>query len=145
LIDDKGAPRDEDDSEIPIDDVYELRAFQAGFELRWLQESRRPAKTVIVGEYRPSNLKDWEEDSQPYQERLDRQYLLWGAAADSQPDSGWTRLEEARIVKLSVPINGIAARGCVTLHFHEYLADGDDDGNVVVIDQRLSHLAPFQP
>jgi CRISPR-associated protein (TIGR03984 family) len=55
---------------------------------------------------------------------------------------GWSRLSEARIGKLDVPLANVPQNGRVQLSAIEYLAqtEGDENGNVSVVEERLIRL-----
>jgi CRISPR-associated protein (TIGR03984 family) len=157
----EGAPQDEFNAAIELVDVFELRFFNGATELRWRQESSGKGRAVILGES-PLTIEGWTSDSKKLLESdevpadarnpgtphlLRQKYFLWGTGLSSQADrgrpvaSGWSRLTEARIGVLAVPMPSVPEGERVVLNAVEYLADGDDDGNVVVIEQRCVGLA----
>jgi len=150
-----GKPCDEHNREIALRDVFELRFFDAHHELRWRNDSAGKGRAVILGELPVAPPDDvWKRHSLPFLEKIESrndergpQYLLWGtvhAGDHSALAEGWSRLSEARIGELRIPHRGDSPSGRLVLRAIEYLADGDDDGNVVVVEQRLTGLAPYQ-
>jgi CRISPR-associated protein (TIGR03984 family) len=127
----------------PIDlgEIYEVRAFHPGAELRWRNDPghARRHQTVILAE---QNLGLALTMRPPHEviDRLDQTYLLWGQGSDPAGLApGWSRLSTARIGSLDVPLADVPRRERVLLRAVEYLAEFDD-GNVSVLDERLVRL-----
>lgn len=143
LLHPDGAPSDELGQIFPLFDVFELRAFHPTMELRWLHNKAGLGRAAILGEApKTAAPQDWTTlTAKPYLDTIDQHYLLWGTAEASHDlAQGWTRLRERRIRPLLAPFKAAPGQR-VKLDAKEYLADGDEDGNVVVIEQRLIGLS----
>jgi len=136
--------------------AFEARVFSPAGELRWLRSGPGAGRAVLLVDGPPAPeseaARKWRgtwilERALVSQEQ---HYLLWGtASASGQPGpatglaSGWSRLIEARIGALEVPLSlppGSRAR----LRVREYFADlGDGHGNVALLEERLLELVPY--
>lgn len=141
----------EDDSELRISDsqgplplefVFEARVFNTTAELRWLK-SEIEDKAVLLSE-RAVRVPEWEV-LEPITdlESLSQTYSLWGRGVEKQPENlrpGWSRLAEARIGKLDVPLPGVLHLESVQLVAREYIGKVDECGNFAVVEERLIEL-----
>jgi CRISPR-associated protein (TIGR03984 family) len=121
--------------------VFEVRAFTADHELRWLNTSAGYGDAVIV-----SDLADdveasaevhvdgaWRDATSSYER------LLWGTARTTNVE-GWLRLSDNRIRQFDVPVDGPPlAEARVWLTAVEYLVE-DEHGNISIVDERLTGL-----
>ena len=121
--------------------VFELRVFNEAFELRWLHEQSGNGRAVIVtedDELSPA-VGTW---SKPSSTKVERQtahaYQLWGKLLSE--DNGWSILTDAQIGELRVPLSGLTKDQRISLTAVEYLGVGDDDGNMIVVEERLTGL-----
>ena len=128
-----------DNKTINIDLVFEARIFAPDVELRWLNESDGIGSAVLISEKVISTVFDKNNDIEKI-DTMPNQYLLWGEADEKQPNQGWTRLSEARIGPIDVPVTGIPPHGHVILKTVEYVKEVDNHGNVAVVEERLSKL-----
>lgn len=147
------APRDHLGQPVPLSSVFEMRVFGPAFELRWLHEESGRGRAVLLGESQPGPLAGWNESvPKTCLDTIDRQYLLWGTGNAARKgrgggawQPGWSLLFEGQIGELAVPLAGIDTNNQrAVLNAVEYLAEGDDDGNVVVVEERLTGLAPYR-
>jgi CRISPR-associated protein (TIGR03984 family) len=119
-------------------DTYAARVFNARAELRWrsLSGARSDAVLVTVTDdcVPPAT---WPALTEVTGAPFSVRYLLWGQATEPPADrSGWTRLAEARIGTIDVPI--VAKVGDrVQLVATEVHVGPDEDGNVAVADELL--------
>ena len=125
--------------------VFEARIFNADCELRWLHESSGKGKVSLI--YEQSNLQQkidniWQKNSfLEYIDSLDNTYLLWGQRSNKPVEEGWQKLSSARIGLLDLPIDReITKSQRVYLKTQEYLAEIDDNGNIVIVEERLIKL-----
>jgi CRISPR-associated protein (TIGR03984 family) len=125
---------------ISLDNVFELRAFNQNYELRWLNESNRKGKAVLISE---QNISDYlYADISEIKElhKNPQQYILWGEGVKTVSTSGWGKLATARIGSIDVPVRGLAADKRVYLNAIEYLQADEEYGNVSVVEERLTKL-----
>lgn len=120
--------------------AYEARIFHDQAELRWLNDptGQGEHRMAILSE-RPLGTEYRRLDK--ILSALKQTYLLWGTLVKSSGEAqlGWSRLAEARIGAIHVPVAGVPEKGRVLLHTVEYLAEYEH-GNVAVIDERLLRL-----
>lgn len=123
--------------EVPVDEIFELRAFGRDAELRWLHEDAGLGRAVILTED-GALLRglEGEPGAIDYLERLDNTYLLWGTALEEDCD-GWTTLAEARVGAIEIPLADVSRDDRAWLHSFEYLAADPEHGNVSVVEERL--------
>jgi CRISPR-associated protein (TIGR03984 family) len=135
-----GRGLDSDGSSLALADVFELRAFTPAIELRWLA-SDAGGTAVLVTEREIPPGAPWIRLEPVSGEPLPGRYLLWGQGVEkSLPNAAdWSRLAEARVGSLDVPLMGISAGQRVQLEAVEYLAE-DPEGNVHVAEARLVRL-----
>jgi CRISPR-associated protein (TIGR03984 family) len=123
--------------------VFEARLFNEKAELRWLNDpgpEQQHRAVILTTEDLSEGLGDhWSKDSHTPVESLSNRYLLWGEGTGRLLADGWSELATARIGALPVPVAGVGARQRVLLQSAEYLAEVED-GNVVVLDERLCKL-----
>jgi len=129
---------DVDGHAVPLGAVFEARVFNTRAELRWLLAATG-GRAAVISES-ADNLPDWGAANLSFFEPRSQQYLLWGEGVGAPPAPGWSRLAEARVGKLDVPIADIPAHGHVILSVCEYLKVVDDHGNVAVVEERLLNL-----
>ncbi|MBE9055642.1 CRISPR-associated protein Csx19 [Sphaerospermopsis sp. LEGE 08334] len=125
---------------LSLDKVFELRAFNQNCELRWLNELNGEGKAVLISE---QNISDYLDENIAEIEILDtihQQYILWGDKAKTESSSGWCKLSTARIGSIDVPVQGLTANERVYLNAVEYLKVTDENGNVSVVEERLTGL-----
>lgn len=148
---DDGTLRDAGDGEafqgnraIDLTDVFEARLFNAVCELRWLNRLAGVGNAALISEAAQQSLNGFAAIDPQACESLPQQYLLWGERARSQPSvDSWRRLADARIGKLDIPLaQKFGQEQRVYLKAREYLAvaDGDEYGNMAVIEERLVKL-----
>lgn len=125
---------------ISIDKVFELRAFNQNYELRWLNELNGKGKSVLISEQKISNYLD--DDISEIQEldKIPQQYILWGEGINTESTSEWAKISTARIGSIDVLVQGLTANQRVYLKAVEYLQVTDDNGNVSVVEERLIGL-----
>lgn len=160
-----------DGQTLPMAGAFEARAFSPHAELRWLHEGQGRGRAVLLADAEPEAGSEaarcWSGGGEADEEAgpggaapatwhteaclatMEQSYLLWGAAGPAgppgpdRPVAGWTRLIEARIGALDVPLElpeGYRAR----LRAREYLGDtGDGHGNVALLEERLLELVPY--
>jgi CRISPR-associated protein (TIGR03984 family) len=136
-----GVVTDETDVVLDLTQVFEARIFNAQGELRWLNRSGGQGQAVLLAEQPIEQYLT--EPIEPIQaiEVIDSQYLLWGEGTGSKPIAEhWSYLSAARIGKVAVPIDGVNRKDRVKLLFCEYLGEWDDQGNIVVLEERLIGL-----
>lgn len=120
-----------------LDSVYELRAFGADGELRWLHEGAGVGQAVLLSEVEQDGLG--EPARQAVAEPIEQEYILWGQGTD-QAKPGWSLLSAAQIGSRWAPVEGVPpSTGRVILKAVEYVAVGDH-GNAFVTDERLVGL-----
>jgi CRISPR-associated protein (TIGR03984 family) len=149
-VEQNGDLKDANNQILSLDKVFELRAFNQNYELRWLNESNGEGKAVLISE---QNISDYLDDDIPEIQVLNipeieivgtinRQYILWGEGARNQSTSGWGKLATARIGSIDVPVSGLTANKRVYLKAVEYLKEtaDDDNGNVSIVEERLIRL-----
>jgi len=127
---------------ISLDNVFELRAFNQNYELRWLNESNGKGKAVLISEQK-QNISDYlDADISEIKElhKNPQQYILWGEKASTESTSGWAKLSTARIGSIDVPVRGLIADKRVYLNAVEYLQADEEYGNVSVVEERLTEL-----
>ena len=126
---------------IDLDDVFEARAFSTRAELRWLHEAGGKGRAVLLAEKTPVS-PTWNVAGEPLRAygTIDQTYLLWGEARGDAPAEDWSRLVEARIGAIEVPV-AVDKGQRVELWAREYLT-ADDQGNVSVVEERLLGLRP---
>lgn len=148
----------EDDTGVAVDldQVFELRCFVAGAELRWLRDAQRngPGRAVLLSET-TDGPTDWTSSHIDGLIGHTNHYLLWGQAMETKPDadtvpSGWVVLASARIGELPVPHSGRLEPGQgLRLVTTEYLGLAPEGtaarrhGNWVVRAERLHELKPY--
>lgn len=130
--------------------IFDLRAFNARAELRWLSEAgaRGGSAAIVAPEALslPQGWADAPEDLLPDDPDLKRHYVLWGRGApDGNEPAGWSRLTEARVGALWVPLAGVPKDGMVRLAAIEHLAEEPGHGNVYVLEERLVGLEAYGP
>ena len=125
---------------ISIDKVFELRAFNQNCELRWLNELNGEGKAVLISEQNISDYLDHKISEISALDTIHQQYILWGEKAKTVSTSGWGKLATARIGSIDVPVQGLTANKRVYLIAVEYLKVTDDNGNVSVVEERLTGL-----
>lgn len=130
-----------DGKTVDLQEVFEARIFTARVELRWLRD-REGGTAVMVSEEELHLDGDGSSALAPVSaERLERNYLVWGAGTGGAPADGWSRLSAARIGTLDIPLGGVGPGQRVQLRAVEYLAKVDRLGNAAVIEERLVELA----
>lgn len=138
-----GALQDPDGSRTSLAGVFEARLAGPDLELRWLHEGEGVGRAVVLADS-DLDLRGiwWERSETACLEPLKQTYLLWGTATvkpDRLKGTGWSQLGSHRVGLLDVPLDEIAPRGRARLTAVEYVARRDD-GNVVVIEERLTGL-----
>ncbi|MEA5619866.1 CRISPR-associated protein Csx19 [Cronbergia sp. UHCC 0137] len=123
-----------------VDKVFELRAFNQNYELRWLNESNGKGKAVLISEQDISGYLDHKIPEISALDKIHQQYILWGKKASSESTSGWAKLSTARIGSIDVPVRGLTADKRVYLNAIEYLKADEEYGNVSVVEERLIGL-----
>ncbi len=113
-----------------LDKVYEARIFNTAAELRWVNN---------VGERVLSDSDLRNKDN--FVEAINQFYLLWGKK-HGNASNGWTQFAEARIGAFYVPKEITTEYAQFTAV--EYLGEFED-GNVAVIDERLTGIEAYQP
>lgn len=128
---------DKHDRAMELDDVFEARIFNPQSELRWLNDQGGVGRAALLSaESIPEACREklTENVSLTALHTLEQTYLLWGEGIDQTNVSlaaGWNRLTTARIGKLDVPVTGIKEKSRVHLKTLEYLAEYDEQGNIV--------------
>lgn len=150
--------QDVDGRQVALDQVFEVRCFAAGGELRWLRDAdgAGAGRAVYVSEV-ADGPEGWA------MRRIDgligetNHYLLWGQvlaerADGTRPPDGWVVLASARIGELPVPYSGQIAPGQgLRLAATEYLGPAagttgvERHGNWVVRAERLCGLDVYGP
>lgn len=146
---------------IPLDEPFEARLFNEQLELRWLHRQDGIGPAAIISEtQRAINNYRCQEGYEV--KKVPHSYLLWGESIGELSDEmavslslGWSRLTEARIGHIDVPIYlGCDPGWRVQLRAIEYIAiyeeavgsDADSanrlerHGNAAVIEERLISL-----
>lgn len=140
-----GTLRDAGDRAIDLTDVFEARLFNAVCELRWLNRLAGVGDAALISEAAQQSLTGFVIINSQACECLPQQYLLWGERARNTKaeSNAWQRLADARIGKLDIPLDQKFTQDQrVYLKTCEYLAvaEGDDYGNMAVIEERLVKL-----
>lgn len=139
-VDQNGNLRDANNQIFHLDSVFELRAFNQNFELRWLNELNGEGKAVFISE---QNISGYLDDDIPEIKTLDiikQKYILWGKGVKTVSTSGWGKLATARIGSINVPVTGLTENKRVYLEAVEYLKTDEEYGNVSVVEERLIGL-----
>jgi CRISPR-associated protein (TIGR03984 family) len=128
---------------------FEVRLFTKDYDFRWLQVRPGLGQAAIVterdvNESQLAALKNWKlvchEQVEPIR---DQNYLVWGKVLASVSDSAWATMTDARIGEIQVPVsNANKDQSVVVLKYVEYLQEADEDGNVVVFEERLCGFSP---
>jgi len=126
---------DADGAAIDLERVFELRAFGARGELRWLASSG--GRAAWIGD--PGTASDWEVADLEYAVRRPLRYLLWGQATS---DGSVTTLREARVSEIRLPVNVRGDRAW--LHAEEYWGVVDGHGNVRVVEERFKGIGNWE-
>jgi CRISPR-associated protein (TIGR03984 family) len=143
---------DEAGKGLDLNRVFEARIFNRQSEFRWLNQSNRMGKTILLSENDIEKYLNQTEDALKIDEIniINGQYLLWGEGTgkkeikpDREIERDWSYLSAARIGKLAVPVAGIEHKDRVKLEFIEYLNICDDYGNVAVVEERLICLSKY--
>ncbi len=126
--------RDHKGRQINLAEIFEARIFSRDAELRWLNQAGGKGRAVLLTQAELSsackaNLP--EDVSFVALKTLDQTYLLWGEGTTIKSDNGWSLLTTARIGRLEVPLDGVAAKDRVHLHVLEYLAEVDAQGKII--------------
>lgn len=142
LLDAHGDPHD-------LTPVFEARIFNKHVELRWLKQQGDTGRAVLLAE-QPLD-KYFAKEGEPLAPLqpvhvMPQSYLLWGKGAPLPATftPAWSRLTEARIGPLDVPLAGITqVQERVQLAAREYFAVPAEDkfGNVAVVEERLLGLS----
>ena len=115
---------------ISLESVFELRAFCADFDLRWVREKEDgTGRRTILAETSLDGLSMDKADGEFFKQS--GRYLLWGKGKGG-------RLFAHRIGELPVPLN-VPDKASVYLNFDEYFR-ADDYGNRVWYAERLTGL-----
>lgn len=125
---------------ISLNKVFELRAFNQNCELRWLNELNGQGKAVLISEQDISSCLD--ECIPPIKvlDIIPQKYILWGEKVKTVLISEWGKLASSRIGSIDVPVRGLTADKRVYLNAVEYLKTIDNNGNVSVVEERLTGL-----
>ncbi len=128
---------------------FEVRLFTKDYDVRWLQVRPGLGRAAIVTELHVNDSElatlgeNWKlachEQVEPIR---DQNYLVWGKVLASVPDSAWTTMTDARIGEIQVPVSNANKGQSVVLKYVEYLHEADEDGNVVVFEERLCGFLP---
>lgn len=121
-----------EDGEFAPQSVFEARIFNEKAELRWLNESDGKGKMAIISDGRFPDIVG----------TIPQTYLLWGQSAD-RPQNGWTKFATARIGAFYVPVELKADETYARVTAVEYLKEYDD-GNVAVVDERLTGIEGYK-
>jgi len=117
-------------------EAFEIRIFNADWELRWRREEDKGSAILWAEE--AGGFGGKEAGKQPLKER-GTQYLLWGKVL-KPPQEGWTTLGTHQIGTLQVPFEKVASKGGhLALTAVEYFAEFAD-GNMAFIGERLSGI-----
>jgi CRISPR-associated protein (TIGR03984 family) len=125
---------------ISLDKVFELRAFNQNCELRWLNELNGEGKAVLISEQDISGYLDECISVIGVLDIIPQQYILWGERVKTVSISEWGKLATSRIGSIDVPVKGLTTDQRVYLNAVEYLKVIDDNGNVSVVEERLTGL-----
>jgi CRISPR-associated protein (TIGR03984 family) len=139
-VESNGDLKDANNQTLPLDKVFELRAFNQNIELRWLNQLNGEGKAVLISE---QNISDYLDNDIPAIFALDiipQQYILWGKGIKTVSPSEWGKLATARIGSINIPLKGITTDKRVYLNAVEYLKETDENGNVSVVEERLIGL-----
>ena len=137
-----GALLDHDGQALPLASVFEARVFGPPCELRWHHQAGGRGRAAVVSAQPEDMLaQGWDRCDGPFLETMDNGYLLWGRVV-GPARSGWTRLFEARIGDLHVPVAPTPGADFLRLKAVEYLGEPAGDGNVRVIEEQLTGIEP---
>lgn len=143
LCDTDGTVKDSKGDRIDLQAVLEARLFNPVAELRWLKApgAQSSHKTVILADadYSDRLGAGWQVQVKPVLDILQQTYLLWGEGTGQAISDRWSQLATARIGSLEVPVPAVGKNQRVLLYTREYLVEADD-GNVIVLDERLYKL-----
>lgn len=143
---------DRNDAPVALGGIFELRIVNETHELRWLNQSNNSGIAVVLTESPIDSQSKmsvgassvvWSEPRiQEVEANRDHRYIVWGEA--KHEDHGWTSMTDARIGEIALPITGVAPKQRVEVRAVEYLAVADDDGNTIVVEERLTGLHPLE-
>lgn len=128
---------------IDLTPIFEARVFSSLAELRWLNENSGKGKAVLLSEESLHECLNKPIQDLAAINTIKQTYILWGQGVKQSPytpNSGWSRLTEARIGKLDVPIANLQNQQRVQLIAQEYVAEVDEYGNTAVVEERLVNL-----
>ena len=122
--------------------IYEARAFNCHLEVRW-QHDHGARRSAVLAETKQWDLgTNYQALDSIDSESHRTQHLLWGSVSGTS--EGWTALVEQRIGSLWIPVEGGPRGTHVVLEGCEYWTRATD-GNVAVIEERLTGFAPYRP
>ncbi|HLO88055.1 MAG TPA: CRISPR-associated protein Csx19 [Nostocaceae cyanobacterium] len=139
-VDENGNLINMDNQCLPLDRIFELRAFNQNCELRWLNELNGNGKAVLLSEQNIANYLDESISKITALDTIDQEYILWGKGIENKLNSEWVKLATARIGSIEVPVRSLRNGERVYLKAIEYLEVIDDNSNVGVVEERLKGL-----
>lgn len=126
---------------IDISNVFEARLFNKTAELRWLKDGDMGTALILSED---EQIKFDENVSSGKYQTIDQNYLVWGQSVGIFKN-GWTEFGTARIESFYVPLPNIAAQEYAKFTAVEYLKAEEKNGNVFVMDERLTGIKAYRP
>jgi CRISPR-associated protein (TIGR03984 family) len=117
-------------SSFDVNKIFEARVFNVDGELRWL----KGYGSVVIS--------DASFAGGDFVGKFVQRYLLWGQSAD-ESQNGWTTFATARIGAFHVPVELEPNESYARFTGVEYLKRYDD-GNVAVVDERLTGIEGYE-
>ena len=131
LVNENGEIDVQNDKNFDINKVFEARIFNKNAELRWL----KGFDEKII---KDSDFSNDQELLKPIKQK----YLIWGEKIkDEANPKGWTQFGTARIGTFYVPIEIDSNKNYAQFEAIEYLMSENENGNVFVIDERLTGIS----
>lgn len=119
--------------------TFELRAFDAEAEVRWLRSPTGGDLSILASDAGRQSVPDHHDltwASTAYANSLPSSYLLWGEASDSG------HLVESRIGEIDLPVSEPVAGSRYQLAAIEYVAVDASSGSAYVAEERLVGIHP---
>jgi CRISPR-associated protein (TIGR03984 family) len=140
-----GGPNDEGQDKINLGAAFEMKLFNAHFELRWFRRGRE-ADIAILSDNQIFQVQKGAyglaQQNTRKMERIDNHYVLWGKSTGLF-SNGWTQLASRRIGKIWAPTELAPQENCVRVAGFEYFEVEPDYGNLVPAGERFTGFSGF--
>lgn len=127
-----------------LDQLYDVRLFNASIELRWLRDpcAVDALGTAVIVSEQALDLPGWRAlPDVPYESMIDRKLQCTMLDGEPDPRTDWWRFDAQRHGKVAVPVSGLPVRSRLLLQRREYVGcaagDAGADGNREVVEERL--------